>query len=207
MEGICKRKACFWILLIWKSASDKNSHTPCNFFQLLPLMKNLQCAHTRWYKYRDLPFLWDVPRYCRWFEIPDDWFFCSLFYFSLFFTGFGLIKLPLSSRIEKFNFFKCKTPYFSCYLPSFTFIFLIIYLFGIILLLSSSTVCSHFRIAATSLSVWSQCCPFSTKFSRQLFSSENLFTILYGIISSWVPYKIFVSLQIDFTGCSRTQHK
>lgn len=88
MEGICKRKACFWILLIWKSASDKNSHTPCNFFQLLPLMKNLQCAHTRWYKYRDLPFLWDVPRYCRWFEIPDDWFFCSLFYFSLFFSGY-----------------------------------------------------------------------------------------------------------------------
>lgn len=83
----------------------------------------------------------------------------------------------------------------------------ILYLFGIILLLSSNTVCSHFRIAATSLSVWSQCCPFSTKFSRQLFSSENLFTILYGIISSWVPYKIFVSLQIDFTGCSRTQHK
>ena len=69
------------------------------------------------------------------------------------FTDFDLIKLPLSSRIEKFNFFKCKTPYFSCYLPAFTFIFLIIYLFGIILLLSSSTVCSHFRIAATSLSV------------------------------------------------------
>ena len=45
----------------------------------------------------------------------------------------------------------------------------ILYLFGIILLLSSNTVCSHFRIAATSLSVWSQCCPFSTKFSRQLF--------------------------------------
>ena len=29
----------------------------------------------------------------------------------------------------------------------------ILYLFGIILLLSSNTVCSHFRIAATSLSV------------------------------------------------------